>query len=334
MPRYSVRLKRTADSFIHLHEVDAANLTAAQTVATAMSVSGGSSFDAPEVELVGGGAADWGDIGGTLADQSDLQAALDALAADLAAHEGALDPHPIYTTVPECDLLYEPFGILAAHTLVHAPSSAQKNSDITKAEIEAKLTGEIASHTHAGGGLTLAQVYPVGCIYTTTTSANPATVFGFGTWAAFGTGRVLVGFDAGQTEFDTVEETGGAKAVAAAGTNSAPTFTGTPFSSVINHTHAVSVSDPGHSHVITSQTATTGAATSYEHGVLDTSSAETEATETTASATTGVTATTANPAGGVASITPAGTVSAPAFTGSGTSVLQPYLVVFFWKRTA
>jgi len=34
----------------------------------------------------------------------------------------------------------------------HAPSDAQKNSDITKAEIEAKLTGEISSHSHAGGG--------------------------------------------------------------------------------------------------------------------------------------------------------------------------------------
>jgi hypothetical protein len=33
----------------------------------------------------------------------------------------------------------------------HAPSNAQKNSDITKAEIEAKLTGEISTHTHAGG---------------------------------------------------------------------------------------------------------------------------------------------------------------------------------------
>ena len=31
----------------------------------------------------------------------------------------------------------------------HAPSDAQKNSDITKAEIEAKLTGTISSHTHA-----------------------------------------------------------------------------------------------------------------------------------------------------------------------------------------
>ena len=32
----------------------------------------------------------------------------------------------------------------------HAPANAQKNSDITKAEIEAKLTGTITSHTHTG----------------------------------------------------------------------------------------------------------------------------------------------------------------------------------------
>lgn len=34
----------------------------------------------------------------------------------------------------------------------HAPVDAQKNSDITKAEIEAKLTGNITSHTHDGIG--------------------------------------------------------------------------------------------------------------------------------------------------------------------------------------
>ena len=33
----------------------------------------------------------------------------------------------------------------------HAPSNAQKNSDITKEEIEAKLTGAISSHSHSGG---------------------------------------------------------------------------------------------------------------------------------------------------------------------------------------
>lgn len=31
----------------------------------------------------------------------------------------------------------------------HAPTDAQKNEYITKAEIEAKLIGEISSHTHA-----------------------------------------------------------------------------------------------------------------------------------------------------------------------------------------
>ena len=33
-------------------------------------------------------------------------------------------------------------------TSAHAPSNAQANADITKAEIEAKLTGDITSHTH------------------------------------------------------------------------------------------------------------------------------------------------------------------------------------------
>lgn len=40
----------------------------------------------------------------------------------------------------------------------HAPSDAQKNSDITLAEIEAKLVGQITSHTHPGGGGGFSQV--------------------------------------------------------------------------------------------------------------------------------------------------------------------------------
>jgi hypothetical protein len=71
------------------------------------------------------------------------------------------------------------------------------------------------------------------------------------------------------------------------------------YTEVVNHTHTVSVTDPGHTHLQRSQTATTGGVSSWEHGVIDTSStaAETLATD---SATTGITATTANPAGGVA----------------------------------
>lgn len=50
------------------------------------------------------------------------------------------------------DGTYEPANAnIQAHVAsAHAPSNAQKNSDITKAEIEAKLTGTISSHTHSG----------------------------------------------------------------------------------------------------------------------------------------------------------------------------------------
>jgi hypothetical protein len=58
----------------------------------------------------------------------------------------------------------------------------------------------------------LTAAYPVGSIYmNASNSDNPATLLGFGTWVAFGAGKVPVGIDAGDTDFDTAEETGGAK---------------------------------------------------------------------------------------------------------------------------
>jgi len=59
----------------------------------------------------------------------------------------------------------------------------------------------------------LAVAYPVGSIYISTVSTNPNTLFGFGTWAAFGAGRVLVGVDKKQTEFNTELKEGGANTV-------------------------------------------------------------------------------------------------------------------------
>jgi hypothetical protein len=54
-------------------------------------------------------------------------------------------------------------------------------------------------------------IYPVGSIYISTTSTNPNSLFGVGTWEAFATGRTLIGIDANQTEFNTIEKTGGEK---------------------------------------------------------------------------------------------------------------------------
>ena len=56
----------------------------------------------------------------------------------------------------------------------------------------------------------LQALYPVGSIYiNATNSTNPATLLGFGTWVAFGAGRVPVGFDSGNPLFDSAEKTGG-----------------------------------------------------------------------------------------------------------------------------
>lgn len=53
---------------------------------------------------------------------------------------------------------------------------------------------------------------PVGHIRMETTDTNPAEYLGFGTWVLWGQGRVPVGVDTTQTEFNTVEKTGGEKA--------------------------------------------------------------------------------------------------------------------------
>jgi hypothetical protein len=67
-------------------------------------------------------------------------------------------------------------------------------------------------------------LYPVGSVYINATNAtNPSTLFGFGTWVAFGAGRVPVGFDASDPLFDTAEETGGSKDAI-----------------VVSHTHTIS----------------------------------------------------------------------------------------------
>jgi hypothetical protein len=143
--------------------------------------------------------------------------------------------------------------------------------------------------------------YPVGSIYMNASVAtNPATLFGFGTWVAFGAGRVLVGFDAGNALFDTAEETGGsADAI------------------VVSHTHT----DSGHYH------STDGTDGSNIHVVRLGIDGPIDATSRYASPDDA----------GYPNNTRTGTSTANISTtgSSGTNAnYQPYITVYMWKRTA
>ena len=175
-----------------------------------------------------------------------------------------------------------------------------------------------------GPAADISACWPIGSVFTSVLSTNPADLLGFGTWAAVASGRVLVGLDSGQSEFDTSRETGGAKThTLQASEIPSHTHIQDPHTHVQNsHTHT----QDAHSHVITSQTATTGGATSYEHGVLDTSSAETEATETTATTVATNQASTAVNQNATA-------INQSTGGGLAHNNLQPYFVVYFWERT-
>lgn len=55
------------------------------------------------------------------------------------------------------------------------------------------------------------QKYHVGKLVFETSNTNPATYLGFGTWELWGAGRVPVGVDLNDIDFNEVEKTGGSK---------------------------------------------------------------------------------------------------------------------------
>ena len=165
----------------------------------------------------------------------------------------------------------------------------------TKADLNGSAS-EAFSATTATAGTNTTQVattafvtaqyaYPVGAIFTTVTAyANSAAVvsaIGGTTWVAFGAGKVLVGLDSGDTDFDTSEETGGAK----------------------TDSHTLTTAEiPAHTHTYGKST------TSENMSIHDISGLRGAATSNTGS------------------------------TGGGGAhthdIVQPYIVVYFWKRTA
>lgn len=81
----------------------------------------------------------------------------------------------------------------------------------TNTDLKIPTQQSVKAYVDAAITATKAALYPIGSIYANySNSANPATLLGFGTWTAM-PGRVLVGIDSTQTEFDTINEEGGAK---------------------------------------------------------------------------------------------------------------------------
>lgn len=214
-----------------------------------------------------------------------------------------------------------------------APTPASGNSTTLLA-----TTAFVTTAINAAVAATKASLFPVGSIYTNSTdNTNPATLLGFGTWTAFGAGRVPVGFDGGDALFNASEKTGGSKDA----TLVSHSHSGTTSNVSNDHTHSFSGTTSGvgdHQHAVdypidcttfTKQYGSTGGTTD---SFCDTNG--------------GVSGIPLSSGAGAHSHTYSGTTSgisanhSHTFTTStaGSSAtnanVQPYITVYMWKRTA
>lgn len=169
----------------------------------------------------------------------------------------------------------------------------------------------------------LCRTWPIGSIFLSTVETNPAELLGFGTWEAFGAGRVLVGLDTGQTEFDAMDKTGGAKTHTLT-EQEMPAHTHLQTA----HTHtqdAHNHTQNAHAHTQRVNSATTGGLSGY-----------TPDTTTNTPATSGYSTLDATATNQAATATNQPTTAVNQNTGGGQAHnnLQPYVCVRFWKRTA
>ena len=192
-------------------------------------------------------------------------------------------------------------------------------------------------------------IYPVGSIYLSVNSVNPSTLFG-GTWEAWGSGKVPVGVDTSDTDFNTVEETGGVKSVTLTSAQS-----GVPAHShgLNSHTHTIpalsgtAASNGAHSHTVYGQIDNYSG--NQLHIKEDSSSStviyyNTDNSKKTLSDgshthTVTTTASTSGQATGSTSNNTAANATAShnhSFTGTAATInhLQPYITCYMWKRTA
>lgn len=176
-------------------------------------------------------------------------------------------------------------------------------------------------------------IYPVGSVYTSVNNRNPSIWLG-GTWVSFGSGRTLVGVDTGQSEFDSVEKPGGHKELQshAHGLNNHVHSLNNHTHNVPNHVHTMQGSG-NHFHYLGINKSAVQKGTSYnkpnnyESGSTsyksNTTGNHTHTMNSSGNCTTG--ANNGNTGGNSGNTTSSG--------GGDAGNLQPYITVFFWKRT-
>jgi hypothetical protein len=130
-------------------------------------------------------------------------------------------------------------ALVGAQTNNRVLRSDGTNSTLSQVVLTTDVTGTLPV-ANGGTGVTSAAaitslvgnlLFPIGAIYSATVATNPGTLLGFGTWTAFGAGRVMVG------------NGGGFSAGATGGSADAIT---------VSHTHTATSVDSGHTHTLTS----------------------------------------------------------------------------------
>ena len=155
-------------------------------------------------------------------------------------------------------------------------------------------------------------IFPIGSIRMTITTTGATTFLG-GTWVQWGTGRVPVGVNTSDTNFNAVEKTGGASTVA-----------------------LTTAQLPAHGHTV-SGTVSIGSESSHTHRGSTGAYKVGSGSGSTYYYMTNNGATNAQTTGAGSSHTHSASFSGSAGnTGSGAahSNLQPYITCYFWKRTA
>lgn len=212
--------------------------------------------------------------------------------------------------------------------------TAERASQIENASVvSATIAGnDLVMKTKGGTDVNVGRIippkfenYPVNSILLSIDPANPATYLGGGTWVRWGKGRVPVSLDEAQAEFDTVQETGGAKTVALS------------VADMPSHAHGGGTGWQSADHSHTGYTSENG---SHQHGYIAQATSPQTANGNW-NYYTGRVGSATDPAGSHTHAIQTYGASNNHYhgvnaEGSGTAHnnLQPYIVCYMWVRTA